>query len=49
MANPQDRDFVRRYSEDDAIFPDPKTEAPLPLPCECFHIASARDLYAVSA
>lgn len=41
MVSPEDRDFVRRYRENDAIVSDSKAEAPVPRPGERLNIAAA--------
>src|ERR1017187_2173635 len=41
VPNAHDRDFLRRYREDDPVLPNAEAEVTLPLPGECFEIAFA--------
>jgi hypothetical protein len=41
MADANDRDFIRRYRENDAVVPDSKPKIALPLTCERFHVTTA--------
>jgi hypothetical protein len=41
MAKTHDRDFIRRYRENDAVVPDPQPKMALPLTAECFNVTGA--------